>query len=276
MTIGPAPEPVSDDVDEVGEDEASADAPIERYEELGQASAVSYDPVTDTFSVDNLVFDGSGLYDRDDVVPTLNGFRVYENNNLTERRAYKALYLESASGLSRVAVVRTGSYQGFGFGGFVYARDGTVTLPTTGQATYTGNYAGVRVFNGIGGLQYTQGDALLEVDFEDFNNTRGVEGQITNREILDQDGNVIDTLPTLILSTGELTDAGETTGEASSLRFDVDADEFVDFESGNYYAVIGGENAEEIVGVIVIEANDPDDAAIGIQETGGFIALKTD
>lgn len=262
------------DVDDIDDGSASAGAPIERYEEDGQASDITYDPDTDTFSVDNLAFDGAGTYDRDDIVPTLNGFRVYENNNLTERRAYKALYLESDSGLSRVAIVRTGSYRGFGFGGFVYSRNGTVTLPTTGQATYTGEYAGMRVFDGISGLEYTTADAELIVDFEDFNSTRAVEGTLTNRIVRDTDGSFVEALPTLIFATGAITDAGEIEGQASSTRFDPDRGEFVNFESGNYYAVVGGDNAEEIVGVVVVTATDPDNISVTIQETGGFIAVQ--
>lgn len=272
VTIGV---PVEGDIDDIGDPTIGPDDPIERYEEEGQASAITFDATTDTFTVDNLAFDGAGIYDRDDEVATLNGFRVYENNNTTARRAYKSLYLESASGLSRVAVVRTGDYQGFGFGGFVYARDGAVVLPTTGQAEFTGQYAGVRVFNGQGGIQYTTADAFLEVDFEDFNTTRAIEGQLTNRQVLDTTGAVISTLPTLIMATGEITDAGEFTGGASSVRFDFGAGEFVDFESGNYYGVIGGADADEIVAVIVVEAADPLDAAITIQETGAIIAVKT-
>jgi len=274
VTIGPLGEPVSGDIDDVGNDDASSNASIERYEEAGQASDITYDAINDKFYVDNLAFDGTGEYDRDDVVATLNGFRVYENNNVTERREYKALYLESPSGLSRVAIVRTGSYQGYGFGGFVYSREGGVTLPTSGQATFAGDYAGMRVYNGQGGLEYTTADADLIVDFDDFNSTRAVEGTLTNRQVFDTDGNPIDTLPTLVLATGSITDAGEIQGTASSERFDAGAGEFVDFESGDYYAVIGGANADEIVGVIVVEAVDPDNAAISIQETGGFIAIE--
>ncbi|KAJ56529.1 hypothetical protein ACMU_06200 [Actibacterium mucosum KCTC 23349] len=270
VTIG-----VSGDIDDVGDPTLGPGDPIERFEEEGQASAITYDPGTDTFTVDNLAFDGTGVYDRDDEVATLNGFRVYENNNPTERRAYKALYLESASGLSRVAVVRTGSYLGFGFGGFVYARDGEVVLPTTGQATFQGDYAGLRVFSGQGGIQYTTADAELIVDFEDFVSTRAVEGTLTNRQIFDTSGALVDTLPTLILATGDISDAGELTGNASSQRFDAGAGAFVDFEEGNYYGIIGGADADEIVGVIVVQGTDPDDATIGFQETGAFIAIET-
>ncbi|SMX32913.1 hypothetical protein [Actibacterium lipolyticum] len=259
----------------IGDDDASPNASIERYEDDGQARDILYNADDDTFIVDNLAFDGSGVYERDNVVPTVNSFRVYENNNTTERRAYKALYLESTSGLSRVAIVRTGSYQGFGFGGFVYARDGGVDLPSTGSATFTGAYAGMRVFNGAGGLQYTQADAELIVDFEDFDATRAVEGFLTNREVLNQSGAVIDTLPTLIFSTGSITDAGEISGVASSDRFDVDSGEIVDFETGNYYAIIGGAEADEIVGVVVVTADDPDRDNVTIQETGAFIVYET-
>ena len=131
----------------------TAGSGITRYQTDGQTQAITYDAGTDTIMIDNLPFDGAGIFDRDDVLPTLvpgpNGFQVYENNNTTERRAYKALHATSASGETSVTVVRTGDYQGYGFGGFAYSRNGSVTLPSTGQATYTGGYAGMRVFEGL-------------------------------------------------------------------------------------------------------------------------------
>lgn len=235
---------------------------------------VSYDPATDTFTVADLPFDGDGTYDRDDVVASLNGFNVYENNNVTERRAYKALNGTSKSGKTNISIVKTGSYSDIGFGGFVYARNGSVTLPTNGQATFTGNYAGTRVFDGETGQQYTTGSALLEVDFNKINREEAVEGIIFDRQVFDLDGNLVNlvdgndvayALPTLVLENGFLTDAGETTGGVvSTLDGSV-------FETGNYYAVLAGDNAEEIAGIILITSSDPSSSVI-IEETGGFFA----
>jgi len=259
----------------------SAGGAIARYETDGEAQDVTYDAVTDTITIDNLPFDGTGVFDLDDVLPTLvagpNGFQVYENNNASPRRAYKAITGVSASGETSVTVVQTGDYQGFGFGGFAYSRNGSVTLPTTGQATYTGDYAGIRVFNGAGGLQYTTADATLEVDFEDFNATDAVEGRLTNRQYFDQAGNLIGTLPTLILATGSISDAGEIGGTAGSQV--LAGGTLAAFETGTYYAVLSGDPADEMVGVIVLAGNDPNDvldggANVTVQETGGFIVTS--
>ncbi|SLN26422.1 hypothetical protein PSA7680_01153 [Pseudoruegeria aquimaris] len=262
-----------------GTENPTADADILRYEEDGSVSTVSYNAGADTFTVDNLPFDGDGVYDRDDVVASLNGFNVYENNNLTERRAYKALHGTSASGKTSVSIIRTGSYNGYGFGGFVYTRDGRVNLPRSGQATFTGQYAGTRVFEGMGGQQYTTGDAVLEVDFSDFAATNAVEGAIINRQVFDLNGNPVTlfendgvtaySLPTLVLATGSITTAGEIVGTASSERVPAGGTTSSTFEEGNYYAVIAGDDAEEIAGVIVVTSSDPQ-TGNGVQETGGF------
>ncbi len=235
---------------------------------------VSYDPTTDTFTVADLPFDGNGTYDRDDVVASLNGFNVYENNNVTERRAYKALHGNSKSGKTNISIVKTGSYSDIGFGGFIYERDGSVTLPISGQATFTGNYAGTRVFDGATGQQYTTGSAFLEVDFNTINRDEAVEGIIFDRQVFDLDGNLVNlvdgddvayALPTLVLENGFLTEAGETTGGVVSTL------DGSDFESGNYYAVLAGDNAEEIAGIILITSTDPS-SSVTIEETGGFFA----
>ena len=253
--------------------DATSSGSLFRSESTGSANNVTYDAATDTLSINNLPFDGDGTYDRDNEIGTLNGYAVYENNNATERRAYKTIYGVSASGETRFALVRTGDYIGYGFGGFVYQRDTNVTLPTTGQATYTGGYAGLRIFDGVGGIQYTTADATLEVDFEDFDASDAVEGQLTNRQIFQTDGTFVGTLPTLIFATGSISDAGEIAGTAGSTIIDVASGDPVDFETGNYYAVLSGDPADEIVGVIVIEGDNPNDTldSIPIQETGGFI-----
>ena len=48
------------------------------------------------------------------------------------------------------------------------------------------------------------------------------------------------------------------------------------FESGKYYGIISGDTAEEIVGVFVVESEDPryEDGGVTVQETGGFIVYR--
>ena len=222
--------------------------------------------------MDGLPFDGNGAYARDEIIGTLNGFAVYDSGD-TERN-YRALYGVSDSGSVRAAIVKSGAYVDFGFGGFVYQRAGGVTLPVTGEASYSGDYAGMRVFETRGGLEFTRADAFLVIDFEDFNETRAVEGFLDDRTIIDPaTGDGIGVLPALVFKTGSVSDAGETAGEAVSQQAD-DAGNLSQFESGNYYAILSGDGAQEIVGVVVVTGAE--DGGGNFEETGAFILQKDD
>ncbi len=281
-----------------GTDDPTANGSIERYEAVdgngsGYAQAITYDAATDTFTVDNLAFDGDNAYARDDVVPDLGPFQVYENDTLyfddvtgdpIPQYEHKALYGMSTTGNTRFAIVRTGAYVSYGFGGFIYARDGGVDLPTTGQATFTGAYAGLRDFNGQAGLEYVTGDMRIDIDFDDFNDGAGVSGEVTGRRIFDLDGNDVTATVTAELGTVDLpvlrftvaegvtTDAGEMSGGVTSYYTDGTGQTLL-FENGTYYAVIAGAS-DEIVGVIVVEAADPRVDGVTVRETGGFILYR--
>jgi hypothetical protein len=223
----------------------------------------TYVPGSDSFLVDQLPFDGAGIYDRDNEVATLTtGVKVYENNNAAPARKYKLIYDSSASGQSQYVIVRTGDYREFGYGGFIYQRSGSVTLPTTGDAVYTGAYAGIRVFNDTDGLQYVTGDATLEIDFEDFDLERAFEGRVETRQVFDTDGSlaaVQTDVGDLTLATGAISDAGEATGTV----FLDDIPRVNQSGDNKYYAVLSGDSATEVVGIILIESGN-------YQETGGF------
>lgn len=266
----------------------------------GFVTGVTYDSSSDTFEVDNLAFDGDNVYVRGNSVSSLGPYAVYEAvqqfpDTLTDtpinQFKHRAIYGVSTSGKTEFAIVRTGAYIGYGFGGFVYQRSGGVTLPTSGQANYDGTVAGIRDFDGAGGLQYTTADIHVAIDFNDFNGGSGVQGQIYNREIYDINGNnVTDNLLTAInsdetasltaiptltftVSPGALDKNGEIVGEVSSF-FSNDAGEIVEFEAGNYYAVVSGDSAEEIVGVVVTESQVGVPAGVTVRETGGFIVYR--
>lgn len=299
-----------------GTEEPTAGRGINRYEEEdgkggGYVQDVSYDPANDTFLVDNLAFDGANVYTRDDEIGTLSDadsrgtvYRVFEgaervvdelNGNEVDQFQYRAIYGESrtrtAEGepLTSFAIVRTGSYADYGFGGFVYERNGGVDLPTTGQAVYAGDYAGIRTFQGREGLEYTTGEVTIAVDFRDFNEGEGVQGRITDRQAFDSSGNLIASgpngalpLPTLTFAVGPgtLTDAGEMSNGITSFTRNADGS-LERYESGTYYAIVAGENASEIVGVVVIESEDPrynsdenGEPNVIAQETGGFIVYR--
>jgi hypothetical protein len=178
-------------------------------------------------------------------------------------------------------------------------REGGVVLPTTQQAAYSGDYAAVRDFSGVGGLEYATGDMTMAIDFEDFNAGDAVQGQVTNRQIFDVNGNnitgavlaAIDAkfdpddialpsteLPVLNFRVGPgVIDAnGEIRGLLDSVVVDYRGDrpEIVEYEAGNYYAIVSGDNADEVVGIIVVESEEPRIDGVSTRETGGFILYR--
>ncbi|MGJ8546973.1 MAG: hypothetical protein ACSHWZ_16125 [Sulfitobacter sp.] len=278
----------------------------------GYASSISYDGDTDTFSVDNLGFDGGNTYSRGTAVSSLaNGqYAVYEGDNVFEdsltqaqinQFSHRAIYGVStnkdADGnpATQFAIVRTGAYRDYGFGGFVYQRSGSVTLPTEGQAIFQGQAAGIRDFNGAAGVQYSTGNMTIAIDFDDFNSSTGsrgdaVRGNLTNREIYDIDGENITndvlgrintkneasltSLPAAVFTVGPgvLDDNGELIGVLDS-SFTNDAGDPVEYESGNYYAIVSGDDPDEIVGVMVLENNAEFDS-VTVRDTSGFIVYR--
>lgn len=180
----------------------------------GYATNIQYrnDQGQDEFIVDNIAFDGNNVYTRGDPVTgvaQLGAFAVYEGAETTtdpvtgttlNTFTYRAIYGRSTTGQTEFAIVRSGSYINYGFGGFIYQRndkdfDGNsvkLVLPDEGDALYLGDYAGIRIFDGRGGLEYVQGDAQMYVDFKDFNDgQRGVALFVRNRRVFDINGNDI-------------------------------------------------------------------------------------
>lgn len=306
---------------------ASSDSDaIIRFEELnedggGRAQEFAYDSATDTFSVDNLAFDGEGPYTRS-TIPSIaslgpnEAFAVYDasvtvpdfldGDPISQIVPYRAVLgvsnntTEDGAPRTSFAIVRTGGFVDYGFGGFVYQREGGVVLPETGQARFIGDYAGVRVFDAAGGLEYVEGDMFLDLDFDDPTDAvAGVKGAIFNRVAYTSDGELIDStgdgeitledqlpLPSIgfVLDgdSGNASADGELTGNLT-LNTYLDAEgNVVEHESGTYFAVVAGDTTTpdggEIVGIAVITSED----AVGegtrgtVQETGGFILYRDD
>lgn len=203
---------------------------------------------------------------------------------------HKAIYGVDPTGDVSFAIVRTGNYVPYGYGGWIYKRGGGVVLPTTGQASYSGDYAALRDFNGRGGLEYATGSMNIAIDFEDFNDGNGVQGHVYDRRILDVNGNDITgsvlaalnteyeasmtSLPVISfkIGPGVMTDAGELIGELDSYVVNNDGN-LTQLEDGNYYAVLSGTGADRVVGVLVVESDDPRYDAT-VRETGGFILVR--
>lgn len=289
----------------------SASAAIFRFEAPngsggGLVQSVVYNSVDDSFTIDNLGFDGLNVYARGSAVDSLGGtsaqYAVYDADDIAfdsldgdpifQNGPYRAIVGVSKNAVdgearSSFAIVRTGGYRGYGFGGFVYERNGGVTLPVSGQAHFEGNYAGSRVFEGLAGLEFTTGDIAVDIDFSDFNANDAVNGVLTNRQVFDINGSQILTgngvgelaVPNVYFTVVEgvqtITENGEISGTLSNT---LNGEEY---ETGTYYGILAGDMTDaadggELVGVFVIESTDPRflDIEVTAQETGGFILYR--
>lgn len=281
----------------------------------GRVSSVTYDGANDRFIVNGLAFDGANTYSRGSPVGQLGsddlGYAVYEadvvvtdpvsGNPIGQIAPYRAIYGVSVNDTSPAdarprtsfAIVRTGGYVGYGFGGFLYSRNGSVTLPTTGQAVFFGEYAGIRVFDGRSGVEYTTGDAEVQIDFRDFDSPTddnpGVWLTVSNRQAFDEAGNGIPLGTTLddgllllpdlssVIEAGgvTLTRQGEIGGEIRNSARDANGQSQI-YEDGHYYGIVAGDltTGGEVVGIIVVESDDPRYEGVTVQETGGFIVYR--
>lgn len=306
----------------------TASSNIVRYEATdattgsGYATNIVYDSGSDTFTVQNLPFSGSDrTFSLANQVPqgtppvpvptlgsTTNGvapMAIYQGpttaadaitGTAINQFGYRAIYAVSPSGQTQVAIVRTGDFINYGFGGYVYERNGSVTLPTSGQANFSGNYAGLIDYNGAGGLNYTTGTMAMQIQFDAFNTSQtgaaanAVSGTVTDRKIYDINGNevtstvlaalsaqqqvTITELPTLVFTVqpGVMTSNGEIAGSVSSTVAGTSGPTV--YETGSYYAVLAGTNATEVAGIIVVTSASPGATGVTARETGGFIALR--
>lgn len=285
----------------------------------GFATGMQYNSASDTFTVDNIAFDGDTPYARVDadgnpnVVTSLNTnssgtgeFAVYEGPRTSIdpvsgeevlNFTYRAVYgvsrnkIANADGsasqtpTTQFAIVRTGSYVDYGFGGFIYQRDTNVALPDQLTATFSGKSAGLRDFQNSGGLQYTTADIRVDVDFQDFNDGvgirgDGVKGVIFNRQVFDLAGNDISSsvaatlregvtsIPNAVFVVGPdvLDDNGDIITELRSQFPNGDI-----YEEGKFYAIVSGSDPDEIVGVFVLESRGLD---VTSRDTGGFIVYR--
>ncbi|SLN49825.1 hypothetical protein AQS8620_02142 [Aquimixticola soesokkakensis] len=262
----------------------------------GEADVVSYDASTRVLTIENLPFDGDGNYQRSadydtgatgGAGTTAGGYGVFENANIEERRAYHAIYGTGDTG-TRFAIVGTGAYEDYGYSGYTYQRDAGITIPTSGQATFNGGYAGIMVFDTSNDddstnnvpLHFTEGNVSFTADFTDFIASDAVEGVVTDRYLYDQNGNTIATMDDLFLQGSGITAAGEMTSTISLEDTTTD----VAGNDGNWYALLSGDpslGGAELVGIITLNgtvisgtSNGQDLSGFDFNETGGFIAVQ--
>ena len=313
----------------------SANGSLERYEARdnngnGYAESITYDKVKDEFFVDNLAFDGANsAYKRGTAIKNIGGanglntgaYAVYEGpasfpdsatGDPIRQFEHRAIYAESRNATAagdprtRFAIVRSGAYTGYGFGGFVYAREGTTTIPrptietpSEAQGIFTGDYAGIVDYDGTGGMMLSTGEMELVIDFQDFNdgnaNGDAVRGYVTDRTFYNTAGNdVTDSylaalnshldytsggyteVPSLTftIAPGATLDNGEITGGVGNTVRNGTGDSVTN-EDGTYYAVLAGDANtadSEVVGVLVVEHAISD--TVTQRETGGFIVYR--
>lgn len=232
--------------------------PVNRFE---------YNPVNDTIQISNLPFDLNGVYTR---VASLdrNGFQAYRNDpTVPGSHPYIALY--ARSGAVQAGVVGTGSYTDYGYGGRMFGNSGTISLPTTGQAQYQGKYAGIRVYEGVGGLDYTDGTVDMSVDFLDFQKTGAIDTVVTNRHAYDASGALKGSLPSLAATT--------TTANGNIIKTTAISEVLPSGSgaTGTLDAIFGGAGATQVAGVLVLTGQDPlGVAGQNVKESGAFLLLK--
>jgi hypothetical protein len=132
----------------------------------------------------------------------------------------------------------------------------------------------------------------IAIDFRDFNANDAVQGTLSDRRAFDVNGTEIATgatlddglllLPDVLFTIQQgqpsLLPNGELGGTLASSALS-GTGTLEEYETGTYYGVIAGDmtaagDGGEIVGIIVLESDDPRFEGVTAQETGGFIVYR--
>lgn len=185
-----------------------------------------------------------------------------------------AVHQTSANGKAYVTVVASTAHDEakYDLSAFIYGRNGGVTMPTTNQADFRGDYAAIRTFDNAPKTEYVSGAMLLEIDFEKLNSAGAIRFNISERKAYSDQGEFLGDLYDVggIAANGVLDTQGEfqaegTIGARRAVQWVVGADgnpsEFVDIGNGD-----GGSGT--IQGMLV--GSDADMLAVDTLEfTGG-------
>lgn len=257
-------ESVSDNSDKWAGTGEIAAIPTGDQQYTEDVTSITYDPTTDTLKVAGDPFDLAGTFRRvsdQDV----RGFAAFENEG--GARTYLALVRTDAEHGLAAGVVGTPFRLDNEFGGTMLARDRIPNMPQNVEVTHTGSYAGIRNVGSNDGadtsesyLHRVEGRVRLDLDFFG-DNTRGVEGVITDRRSLDQTVEVGDetravTYDDVVLRFNSISDEGVFEDGAAAVRGAV---------VGEYDGIIAGDDAGASAGVLVMVDE-------GELERGGFIA----
>lgn len=221
------------------------------------ATRITYDAAADELIVESIPFDADVFTGRYTRTPGLDhgAFQAYTSTDGVD--TYVAYYDASASGGVAAAVINSNEFTDHGYSGSMYARNGTVVLPSAGQkASYSGDYIGLRTNDGTTTMDTITGDADLAADFSDMT----IRGRISNRVIVvSETGAAVGN--DLVLVDGAINRENATfSGTVEEATGGLDA-------TGTYEGVIGGTNGSEVAGVLVITSGD-------LKEVGGFVATE--
>lgn len=240
----------------------------------GEVNSFAYNPTTDVVTINNLPFDLGGDYARDPSLDRL-GFRGYRNNAGAEQ--YVALFATDLAEQVAAGVVGTDGYVGFGYGGTMYSSTGA-SLPQNGEATFQGDYAGIRVTRDEPSLAdvaigTSTGTVHLRMDFDDFDVIGAIDVSIIGRQAFDSTGAGIGALPDLAATTTQ--HDGIKIKSTSVVEAGTGAGDGQGTLEGIFGGTIGSGLNGKIAGVIVIQGTDPLATTRTVMERGAFIADQT-
>lgn len=230
-------------------DETTSTSGIPEALSVDMASA-TFDPDAETLTITGLAFDGSPAeaeYTRQAGLD-IGDFQAYDLGESSRR--YVALF--KAGTYTQAGAAATDYALANQHGGTTYERLGGYNQPTQGNAKYGGSdtYAAVLTTSNVNNPDRVSGDVTLYVDF----NQSLVEGEVTNRQVV---------------GGGALADVVLKEAALESGTFFGDAVEPDATPLGKYGGTLGGPNAEEVAGVVVL-GSDTDTA-----EYGAFVAPQT-
>ena len=231
-------------------------------------NALTYDAAADELFINNIPFDTTtGIYERTRDLP--NGWGLYENDEsgMSGRIPYFAVFEVSATGDTQAAAVASGGFIGDGNVGATAQRtNGSVALPVTGILNYNGTYAGVRELGetvpGGPSAELVQGDAIVNIDFDDFDITGDIVGFVINREVYTTAGVFVGNLAAISLAEAFIDRPTATIDSSAAIAQDGTL-------NGSWEGVFGGPNGEEIAAYLVVSGTTPleVDGVSGAEET---------
>ncbi|WP_444454654.1 hypothetical protein ACTTAI_04720 [Rhodobacter capsulatus] len=225
------------------------------------ANSFTYDAEKDEIHVNNLPFDLDGTYAKIDGL-TIGGQQVYKN--VKGARNYYALYVQGANTETAASVVATDDYINYGPSGTMFRGTGKVDLPTDAEATYSGSYQGIRIYEAGGQHGFSTGDIEMVVDFEDMDDVGAISTTISNRVAYDENGVAIGNLPGLVT-----TDTHHENGIIQETAIQEGYGSSATGATGTLSGIFSN-GGDQIAGVLVLEGKDALSSA-NVRETGAFV-----